>query len=79
MFPFAPGVTANLTLEQVLERLKRCGEVEGIVFIGSTGTGRIGPSSDYDLFIVLSSSSVSIWQVITLIGGRVAEAYFQPA
>jgi predicted nucleotidyltransferase len=79
MFSFAPGVTADLTLEQVLERLKRRGEVEGIVLIGSTGTGRIEPSSDYDLFIVLSSCPVPVWQVITLVDGRVAEAYFQPA
>src|SRR5689334_6131884 len=55
MFPVLQSSTANATPEDVIGRLKTHAEVEGIMLIGSTGTGRLEPSSDYDLFIVLSA------------------------
>lgn len=58
MFPSAPGPTTNLSLEQVIGWMKQHGAVEGIALLGSTCTLQFTPSSDCDLFIVLSSRPV---------------------
>ncbi|MDP9369911.1 MAG: nucleotidyltransferase domain-containing protein [Chloroflexota bacterium] len=45
--------TNTMTLDEVLRRLAQHEFVDGILLLGSTRTGDLTPTSDYDLLLVL--------------------------
>ena len=78
VFPTLPLQTGTLTLEEAVARLAGHPTVEGVVTMGSTGTDRLKPESDFDLFVILSELPVPLWQVFTQIDRRLSEVYFAP-
>ena len=79
MFPTIPTPTENLTLDEVLGRMAGHAAVDGVVVMGSASTGALNPTSDFDLFVVMSAMPEPLYMVLTRIGGRLAEVYFTTA
>jgi len=76
MFATTPPLTENLTLDQVIGRLAGHAAVDGVVIMGSASTGALNPTSDYDLFVVMSAMPEPLHMVLTTIEGRLGEVYF---
>ena len=70
-----PAETNAMTLEAVLARLAAHDAVNGILLMGSTGTGNLAPTSDYDLLLVLAELPVPMRMVTTWVDGRLTEVY----
>jgi predicted nucleotidyltransferase len=64
------------SLDEVVARLTRHGEVESIAILGSGATGILSPASDYDVLVVLSEMPVPVSLVLTTIERRLAEVVF---
>ncbi len=65
--------TLHTPLPAVIDRLRANDEVDGVVLLGTTGTGRFTPASDYDLLVVLAQSVRDVSVEITIIDGRTAD------
>jgi hypothetical protein len=76
MFPTIATPPENLTLDEVIGRLASHEAVDGVVVMGSASTGALNPTSDYDLFVVMSAMPEPLYMVLTTIMGRLAEVYF---
>ncbi len=76
MFPTAPSLTADMTLEELISGLSAHTAVDGILLMGSTISGLLHEASDYDIFVVLAASPVPIWVVVASVERRLAEIYF---
>jgi hypothetical protein len=76
MFPLPHSNTANLALEDVLDRLSRHPAIDGLVTVGSTGRGTLTPVSDYDLLVVLAEMPVPMHVGITYIDHRLTDLLF---
>jgi hypothetical protein len=76
MFPTTPTTSQTLTLDEVIGRLAAHEAVDGVVVMGSASTGALNPTSDYDLFVVMSATPEPLYMVLTTIMGRLAEVYF---
>jgi hypothetical protein len=72
----AGPLTANMTLDVVIARLSSHGAVDGILVMGSGGTDKMHPASDYDLYVLLARQPAPLYLVLTAIDGRLAEIYF---
>ena len=70
-----PAKTNGMTLEAVLARLAAHDAVDGILLMGSTGTGNLSPTSDYDLLLILTELAVPMRMVTTWVDGRLTEVY----
>jgi len=66
----------SLSVQEVVMRLARHGEVNGVVMMGSGAVAMLNPTSDIDLLVVLSGSPLEIKMVSTTIEGRLSEVYF---
>ena len=67
-------LSLNKTLTEVLALLKARPEVEAVVTLGTTATGRLTPTSDYDILVVLKNTHQSDFSVeISIIDGRTAD------
>ncbi|CAN5607626.1 hypothetical protein BH24CHL1_BH24CHL1_20000 [soil metagenome] len=67
--------TSDLSLETVITRIASDHRVDGILFMGTTGTPDLKPSSDYDVVLVFADVPVPIRMVNTWIDGRLTEVY----
>lgn len=76
MFPLPRAVTADMTLDAVLERLSRHPVVDGLVTVGSTGRHSLTPVSDYDVLIVLAQMPIPLHVGITYIDHRLTDLLF---
>ena len=65
-----------MSLEDVLQRLRRQPNVDAVLLVGSTGNTTFSPDSDYDLLIVLNENPELIFKIVTTIANRIAETYF---
>jgi hypothetical protein len=79
MFPTIPTTTETLTLDDLVGRLASHAAVDGIVIMGSASNGLLNPASDYDLYVVLSSTPEPIFMLLTTVGHRLTEVYFTTA
>lgn len=68
--------TANMTLDEVIAQLSSHPAVDGILVMGSGGTDKMHPASDYDLYVLLARQPAPLYLVLTTIDGRLAEIYF---
>ena len=73
--PTVRAVTDDWTLEQLLARLSRQDTVEGILLMGTTASGALTPTSDYDVLLVLSDPPAPLRIVNTWVDGRLTEIY----
>lgn len=76
MPPTLGPLTTNLSLDEVIARLAKKSEVEGVLLMGSSGTLDMHLASDYDLFVVLNEMPSPLFLVITEIDHRLTEIYF---
>lgn len=65
----------NLSLSDLAEKLKSSPRVKGIFTTGSTA-GKMSPSSDIDIVVVLDRNSEKIKSIYTLIENRLADIFF---
>ncbi len=68
--------SARLTLDEVLSRLATSELVESIALFGSRATGDADSISDYDVLLLVTNPPVRIFQMLTHIGGRMADVVF---
>lgn len=68
----------HLSLAEVAARLEKRPEVDGVLMMGSGGSGALTPSSDIDLLVVLASGS-EMKMISTTLEGRLSEIYFAGA
>jgi predicted nucleotidyltransferase len=73
MFEAIPSETADVPLAEVLARLARHPAVEGVLALGSTGTDKAGPQSDYDLLVIVSDMPVPLHVILTRVDGRLTD------
>ena len=71
-----PSCTWSITLEDVIDRLRQRDEIDGVMVVGSADRGQVGPTSDYDLFILMSSTPVPIERGQTYVDGRITDLKF---
>lgn len=62
-----------MTLDEMLDRLRHHDAVDGIMLLGTTGTGAFTSTSDYDLLLVLRELTAPIRIVNTWLDGRLTE------
>jgi hypothetical protein len=74
--PIRSSLTHHCSVEEVTARLARRSEVDGVVMMGSGGTGGLSPSSDIDLLVVLADGLLQARMLSTTIAERLAEVYF---
>jgi hypothetical protein len=63
-------------LDEFVARLSRRDTVDGIVFVGSTGTKALRPNSDYDVLIVINKPPVPLLVGLTSVDGRLTDLLF---
>lgn len=62
-----------LTLDQTIRRLETSDEVDGLAHFGSRVEIMSNSVSDYDLLVLVTEQPVDIFQLLTHIGGRMAD------
>ena len=67
--------TNTMTLDAVIARLAAHDVVDGILLMGSTASGALTPTSDYDLLLVLDEPPAPLRMVNTWVDGRLTEVY----
>ena len=68
-----PSSTSSTTLREVISRLRRRDQVDGLMVIGSAARDELGPTSDYDLVILMSRMPVPVEFGQTYIDGRLTD------
>jgi hypothetical protein len=69
----APSISDHLTLEETVARLGASARVVGVAEFGSRTTGHANSASDYDLFVLATALPAPFLQLVTTIGGRLAD------
>lgn len=64
-----------MSVKEVLSRLARRTDVDGVALLGS-GTSELGPASDYDVLVVLATREPIPDLALTEIDGRLADVLF---
>ncbi len=67
---------ARLDLEALVARLSRRESVDGIVFVGSTGTSALRPNSDYDVVVIIDEPELPLLVGLTTVDGRLTDLLF---
>jgi hypothetical protein len=71
--PFTTSLSHDLSFDQVLARLKASPAVDGIAEFGSRAVEQTDPVSDYDLLLLVNKVPARVFQLVTSIGGRLAD------
>lgn len=66
----------ELTLEELIDRLRRSRQVDATAIIGSASEGRLNPASDFDLLIVLAEKPLPITGGVALLEGHFTDIIF---
>jgi len=72
-------VSASLTFDEALAHLAASERVDGIALFGSRASDDSDPISDYDVLLLVANAPVRIFQMLTHIGGRMADVVFVEA
>ncbi len=71
--PSTPSVSDALDLNQAIARLSTSPHIDGIASFGSRAANQTDSVSDYDLLLLVNDLPVRIFQMVTTIGGLVAD------
>lgn len=77
-FKTIPAMTDSLTLDAFAARLATRAAVDGILFMGSTGSGTLNAASDYDVLLILADDPAAPRMVVTWVDGHFTEIYCTP-
>lgn len=77
-FTTIPAMTETITLDAFVARLATHAVVDGILFMGSTGSGKLTAASDYDLLLILADDPAAPRMVVTWVEGHFTEIYCTP-
>lgn len=77
-FTTIPAMTDTLTLDTFAARLASHAAIDGILFMGSTGSGALNAASDYDLLVILADDPAAPRMVVTWVDGHFTELYCTP-
>lgn len=69
----APSISDHLSLEEAVAQLKSSPLVDGVAEFGSRATSQANVSSDYDLLVLVKAIPARVFQMVTTIGGRLAD------
>ena len=72
----ASFIIPNLSLDEIVERLRVSCEVKGVLAMGSTGQPSMKPYSDYDLAIILGKNAPALFTASTWINHQLGDFYF---
>ncbi len=78
VFTTIPALTETLTLDEFAVRLASHAAVDGILFMGSTGSGALNAASDYDLLLILADDPAAPRMIVTWVDGHFTEIYCTP-
>ena len=74
MLPIStPSISDQLSLEETVARLGASAQVVGVAEFGSHTTGHANSASDYDLIVLATALPAPFLQLVTTIGGRLAD------
>ena len=74
MLPIStPSISDHLSLEETVARLEASAQVVGVAEFGSRTTGHANAASDYDLIVLATALPAPFLQLVTTIGGRLAD------
>ena len=76
IFPTTPTTSQTLALDDLIARLAAHAAVDGVVVMGSAGDRAFNPTSDYDLYVVLSFMPQPLFMLLTTVDQRLTEVYF---
>ncbi len=76
MYKLTPSRTQKMSLVMVTARLAQHEAVEGIVWVGSTGTEQSTDASDYDILLFLSQMPILLHVVFTTIDDVLTDVIF---
>jgi hypothetical protein len=68
-----PSLSHHLSIDEAIARLSASSLVDGVAEFGSRAASQSGPASDYDLLILVVALPAPVFQMITTIGGRLAD------
>lgn len=71
----SPVPPQALTLDALVAHLVKQEAISGILFMGTTGTAALTPTSDYDLLLVFAALPVPLRMVTTWVDDRLTEIY----
>jgi predicted nucleotidyltransferase len=74
-----PSQTHTQSLDDVLDNLRQHTNVEAVLTLGSTATGKQNSSSDYDLLVILHQMPFPMQVLLTTINGRLTDVLFAPS
>lgn len=77
-FTTIPAMTETLALDAFTARLATRTAVDGILLMGSTGSGRRNAASDYDLLLILADDPAAPRMVVTWVDEQFTEIYCTP-
>jgi predicted nucleotidyltransferase len=66
----------DITLEALIERLADRPEIDGVVMMGSGAGGKLTPTSDIDLLILVNDDLQGVRMISTTVERRLSEVYF---
>ena len=69
------ALTDTLTLDAFVARLATHPFVDGILLMGSTGSGKLTATSDYDVLLILADTPTAPRMVVTWVDDHFTEVY----
>ena len=76
MFSMPASITNDISLEQLINSLKKHKRIAGIVIAGSSGRNELKPESDYDIVLVLYEYPYPMHVILSTIEGRMSDIAF---
>lgn len=78
VFTTIPALTDTITLDAFVARLATHSVVDGILLMGSTGSGKLTATSDYDVLLILADDPAAPPLVVTWVDNHLTEVYCTP-
>lgn len=78
VFTTIPALTDTPTLDAFVARLATHPVVDGILLMGSTGSGKLTATSDYDVLLILADDPAAPQLVVTWVDNHLTEVYCTP-
>jgi len=73
VFTTIPALTDTIMLDAFVARLATHSVVDGILLMGSTGSGKLTATSDYDVLLILADDRAAPPLVVTWVDNHLTE------